>query len=256
MRRNLLVAVLVGTGLTFSMWCTALAQNQGQPQRTGGTGAVGAGTAASAAMSPADARVALVDIAHVFKNYDKFNKLHEQLKADVKARENEITQMQNELKQLLNARTQQNPESQTYKDYDAKIAQRKAELELLNDSSRREFTQREANIYHTTYQDVEAQIKRYATANGIILVLRAARDEDARSTQPQDVIKEMSQQVIYAVPGLDITDTIIKMLNGTSANKPAGPTTPGKSSPVPATGKNDKNVPPANPTKPGGGTKK
>jgi hypothetical protein len=136
--------------------------------------------------------------------------------------------MQTEIKGLLTQRSQLTPDSQPSKDLDSRIAQKKAELEVLNESSRREFTQREAAIYHQTYQEIEAQIKRYAQTNGIILVLRAAKEGDeTNSANPQEVVREMSQQVIYAMPGLDVTDTILEMLNGrpkVEANKSTKPT--------------------------------
>ncbi len=209
MKRNILlaVAVTISTLLVLSGVDAAL----GQAKRAGNTGA--------------DARVALVDIAHIFNNYDKFKNATEDLKADAKAREGDLAKVQAELKSLVAKRAQLNPDTPTYKDVEQKIATKKAEMELMADGFRREFTQREANVYHQTYQEVEAAIRKYSEAYGITLVLRAARNEDISAANPKDVIKEVSQQVIYSTPEMDITDEILSMLNPPSAptTKPTNP---------------------------------
>ena len=219
MRRNLLVAVLVSVGLILGMWGVTAAQGQnGRPATQAG----------------AEARVALVDVAYVFKNYNKFNGNYEVMKKEVKQREQEIVEAQNELKNYLTQKQQFTPESQNSKQIDQKIAQKKAELEILAANSRQEFTQKEASLYHQTYQEVEAVIRQYAERNGIMLVLRASRDDESSSANPQEVIKEVSQQVIYALPGMDITEKILATLNAQSppANeKKAGPTGPTRTTP-------------------------
>lgn len=215
MRRNILVAALVGTGLTLVMWGASAAQGQG------GRATVQAG---------AEARVALVDVAYVFKKYNKFNGNYEVMKQEVKQREQEIVEAQNELKNLVTQKQNFTPDSPNYKQIDQKLAQKKAELEILAQNSRQEFTQKEASLYHQTYQEVEAVIRQYAERNGITLVLRASRDEGSSAANPQEVIKEVSQQVIYALPGMDITEQILATLNAKSApiagpnnKQPTGP---------------------------------
>lgn len=237
MRRNLLVAVLVGTLSSLFMWGVSAAQGQGRPAATG-----------------ADARVALVDIAYIFKNYDKFTRLYEQMKSEVKQREKEIGDAQNELKSLLNQKQQFTPDSPNYKQVEQKLAQRKADLEVMAEGSRREFTQKEASLYHQTYQEVEAAIKSYAEYNKISLVLRASRDpEESTANNPQEVIKEVSQMVIYALPHMDITDAILEMLNAKPAaasnnkSQPTGPSRTTGNQPSKTANQNDAR-------KPSGGT--
>ena len=197
MRRNLLVVALAAAVTLALVWRTGTALGDNRPNSSTGL----------------EARVALVDLAYIFKNYDKFTRLSDQMKADVQTREKQIIQAQQDLKELLNKRNQFAPDSANYKDNDAAIVKKKAELENETERARREFTQREANIYHQVYQEIEAAIKTYAESNGITLVLRAARDADNSGANPQDVIKEVSQQVIYALPQMDITDQILQMLN-------------------------------------------
>jgi Skp family chaperone for outer membrane proteins len=198
-RRNLLVAVLVGTGLTFTLWGASAAQNT----KNGGIASGGA-----------EARVGLIDVAYIFKNYSKFTRLYNALKDEVRLREKDIADAQTELKVLMNQKQQlTNPESPDYKKLETKIVQKKGELELAAENARREFTQKEANLYHQTYQEVETMVAAYAEQAKLTLVLRASRDNDSATNNPQDVVKEVSQMVIYSLPNMDITQPILNALN-------------------------------------------
>lgn len=223
MRRNLLVAVLVGTGLSFTMWGTSAAQSGG-----------------ARSVVP-EARIALVDVAYIFKKYDKFTRLYESMKSEVKQREKEIADAQSELKVLMNSKQQLTPDTPDYRKIEQRIVQKKGEIELAAENARREFTQKEANLYHQTYQEVEAEITKYAERNSFTLVLRASRDSDAGSTNPQDVIKEVSQMVIYSLPNMDITEAILASLNAQgTVKKPAGPSS---TKPTQTTNQKDANKP-------------
>jgi Skp family chaperone for outer membrane proteins len=209
-RRNLLVAVLVGAGLTVTLWGASAAQN------TANRGAAAGG---------AEARIGLVDVAYIFKNYGKFTRLYNALKDEVRAREKEIADAQTELKVLMNSKQQLTPDSPQYKTYETKIVQKKGELELAAENARREFTQKEADLYHQTYQEVEGMVAAYAEQAKLTIVLRASHDNDSGTNNPQDVVKEVSQMVIYSLPNMDITQPVLTALNqkdnGGAARKPA-----------------------------------
>lgn len=238
MSRNLLVTFLLGTGLSFSLWGASTAQVTANR---------------SSAAAGVEGRVALVDVAYIFKKYEKFTRLYEAMKAEVKQREKEIAESQNELKMYMNQKQSFAPESPDYKNMEKKIVQKKGELELAAESARREFTQKEANLYHQTYKEVEAAVASYSEQRGITLVLRASRDSESAGSNPQDVIKEVSQMVIYSLPQMDITDAVLASLNAQSGvrqmapiNNPGKPSGAQPSSTQPSrTGENKK---------PGGGT--
>ena len=209
MKRNMLVVALVASVLGLSMWqaCTAQGEN-----RFGSSGH--------------EARIALVDIAHIFKNYKKFTRLSDQMKADVKNRDQELRKLQESLQGLLKQRSQLTPGSTTYKQMEQKIAQNKAQLELMADTARREFQRREANLYYQTYREVEQVIQKYARSRGITLVLRNSRNDGVNQSNPQDVIKRVSQQVVYAQPTMDITEVVLAALNqsgGAVKQRTSGP---------------------------------
>jgi len=202
--------VLVGAGLTVTLWGASAAQNN---------------TNRAPAVGGAEARIGLVDIAYIFKNYGKFTRLYNALKDEVRLREKDMLDAQNELKVLMNSKQQLTPDSPDYKKLETKIVQKKGELELSGENARREFTQKEADLYHQTYQEVEGMVAAYAEQAKLTLVLRASRDNDSGTNNPQDVVKEVSQMVIYSLPNMDITQPILTALNqkdtGAAAKKPA-----------------------------------
>jgi Skp family chaperone for outer membrane proteins len=154
-----------------------------------------------------------VDVASIFKKYDKFTRNDALMKEDARDRQKKISQMQQELKGMLDQRNSFKPQSTNYRQKDMEIAQRKAELDLMTDGARREFQQREAELYHQTYKEIESAVAQYADANRINLVLRHSRGDELDPDKPQDVLKQISQQVVYSVRNVDITDTILAMLN-------------------------------------------
>jgi outer membrane protein len=194
--------------LSLTLWGASAAQGTGNR---------------SSAPAGAEAHIALVDVAHIFKKYDKFTRLYETMKAEVRQREKEIADSQNELKVLMNKKQSLAPESIDYKNVEKQIVQKKGELELAAENARREFTQKEANLYHQTYQEVEDAVAQYAELRGITLVLRASRDNDSGGTNPQDVIKEVSQMVIFSLPQMDITDAVLASLNAQSGQRQMAP---------------------------------
>jgi outer membrane protein len=172
--------------------------------------------------------VALVDVAYIFKNYDKFTRLYDAMKAEVKQREKEIADAQTELKTFMAQKQSLTPDTQDYKKMEQRIVQKKGELELAAENARREFTQKEANLYHQTYQEVEAAVAAYAEPRGITLVLRASRENENGTANPQDVIKEVSQMVIYSLKSMDITDAVLNSLNAQGGMKQVTPNNPAR----------------------------
>ena len=231
MRRNMMVAGVTGVLVCLSLWWTGAALGQNRPS----------GSASF------EAHVALVDLAYLFKNYEKFNRLSKELRDDVAAKEKEIAQAQKDLKLLQEKRNSFNPDTPNFKDADEQFGAKKVALERITDQYRRQFTQREASLYHQTYQEIEDAIAKYAEPKGITLVLRSSRDpEPGSASNPQEVMKEMSQQVLYALPQMDITSAILEMLNrnsGVAKQPPATnkPTNPPKGPSQPVKNANDPN---------------
>jgi len=197
MTRKLFAVALVGAVLVAAVWGISSAQSQARYQAVGG----------------ADARVGLVDLNYIFRNYQKYVQLTDQLKADLKDREQEIQQLRTQLSQVLNQRNQYNPDSPEYRQFDEKIARMKAQLDLKLSGTRREFQQRDAQLVYQTYREVEDVIQQVARSRGLTLVLQRSRIQKVDPSNPQDVFRLVNRQVVFAVPTMDITDLVLSELN-------------------------------------------
>lgn len=197
MARKLTVVALAVVVLGLGIWTAQSARGQGRYQATIG----------------ASARVGLVDLNHVFKNYEKYKRLSEQLKAELKQREREIEQLQTALKQTLNQRNQYKPDSANYRKLDEQLARTKAQLDLKVSGTRREFQQRDSQLVYQTYREVEDVIRRIAQTRGLTLVLQNTRVQNVDASNPQQVFRKINRQVVYSLPNMDITDAVLAELN-------------------------------------------
>ena len=95
--------------------------------------------------------VAVIDIAHVFKNHPRFSLEEEELKGRVKAAEDEIKKRREELINLDKQLREFQKGTPDYKRVDEQIILRKAEMDVFVKVRRKDVVEREAKMYHTIY---------------------------------------------------------------------------------------------------------
>lgn len=200
-----LLAVMCGAGLTVVSMLkgteTALAQEPSTPHK-----------------------IALIDMAYVFKNYKKFGEMRDGLKVDIQASEDKIKQeveilktMQEQMKKMVEGTPQ-------YKEAEQKLASKASEMQVYKQIQQREFLRRESQIYKSIYNEVTAAVTKYAEYYKYSLVMRFKRDEMPTSDDPQEVLNKMSGNVIYHRPEDDITDAVLDFLNRSYKGKTVVPT--------------------------------
>jgi len=172
---------------------------------------LGRATAQQATAIPT--RIGLIDLDHILKNYQKFQKLVEELNAEVRQKESDIRAMQNELQMLIKQQQAQKPDSPLYAQYQAEATKKRAEIEAAVANAQREFARRQAAIYHSTYSEIEAAVQRYAQSVGLTMVIRSSRPQPVSPNDPQAVFREMARPVVYSHPAHDITDQVLAILN-------------------------------------------
>lgn len=157
-------------------------------------------------------KVALIDMAYVFKNYTKFETLREELKAEIaaseekaKATQTETARMQQEMKTF----TEGSPE---YTKAEKALVKMAAEFEGFRREKSREFLKKESQIYLQVYNEVSDMVKNYAQHFGYTLVMRFNRD-DLDTENPQQILQNMNRQVVYYREDDDITQKILTALN-------------------------------------------
>jgi Skp family chaperone for outer membrane proteins len=164
--------------------------------------------------------VVVLDVAKVFKENAAFTNKMANIKSEADRLKKQITEQQEAIKlraQALGDLVAGSPErNQLEADLELQQATlrteaRQAETQLLN---------REANIYHDTYIEMQSVVESLASQNGISLVLRFDSEEIDQNNRAE-VIKGVNRAVVYN-KNLDITSMVSKAMQTRSAQAPNG----------------------------------
>lgn len=170
-----------------------------------------AGTTAFA-QQPAGSGVAVIDLKYIFEYHDRFQATRQELMREVEQAENGVKAQQEELRKMVERLKEYRQGTQEFKQLEAEIAGRKADLDVHVKIQTKEFMEREAKIHLHTYQEVMDAVKYYAQRNNIALVLRFNGDKISMEN-PQKIVQELNKSVLYFNEGIDITPFILEDLN-------------------------------------------
>lgn len=172
-------------------------------------------TAIAANNGPVEAgqRIALVDVAKVFKAHTRFNASLEQMKKDAEMFQTMMRTEQNKLAAEAELLKQANPNDPDFKAKETEISKKLAELQVTQSQKGRDISEKEARLYFDTYVEVTQQIANYADRNGIGLVLRF-NSAPIDAADRKSVIEGVNREIVFQV-GRDITDQVIATINGT-----------------------------------------
>lgn len=185
----------------------------------------GQSAAPAAPVSTAPHKIALIDMAHVFKNYEKFTRLREDLKAEIQASEEEAKSRAmklQEMQQKMKTYTESSPE---FTAAEQQLAKASAEFEAFRRAAQRDFLKKESQIYHTVYLDATDAVAKYAKYYKYNLVLRFNREE-LDTENAQKLIEGMNRQVVHFEPENDITLSVTDYLNKRYAQTASAPGAP------------------------------
>ncbi|MCA8997597.1 MAG: OmpH family outer membrane protein [Planctomycetaceae bacterium] len=178
------------------------------------TATVSAQAPANAAAKPAKPhQVGLIDMAHIFKNYERFKDQTESLQ---KAAQDAETKAQDMIKQgqTLQAQIQQfEPGTPDYNKVEEQMIALQTRLQTFRQVEQREIVRKQAELYKKIYMEVQGAVKLYADYHNYTLVMRFSRTELAESNNPQEIIQNMNRQVVFYQTRDDITDPILGYLN-------------------------------------------
>lgn len=167
----------------------------------------------AAATPPAPHQIGLIDMAHIFKNYEKFKdqtaslqKLAEEAEAKAQAMMEKGRKGQEQLQALT-------PGTPEYTQIEAELIKLKTELETFRQVEQQKIVRQQADVYKTIYLEVQDVVNRYASYYKYTLVIRFNRADVAEAGNPNAIIQNMNRQVVYYQPQDDITDPILKHLN-------------------------------------------
>lgn len=179
----------------------------------------------STAPAPNGTNVAVIDIAHIFKNHLRFNSQMKALESEaqefqgwMQGREKELQAMKEGLKDFKAG-------TPDFQKAEEKLANEGTQYQLEVRRRQQEVFQREAGIYYDSYAELEKTVALFAQRNNIGIVLKFNRDLIKRDDR-NSVMQGLARPVVYH-RGLDISHLILGELN---KGQPAGavaPTTSG-----------------------------
>jgi Skp family chaperone for outer membrane proteins len=171
------------------------------------------GISQDAAATPTPHQIGLIDMAHIFKNYEKFKdqtaslqKLAEEAEAKAQAMMEKGRKGQEQLQTLT-------PGTPEYTQIESELIKLKTELETFRQVEQQKIVRQQAEVYKTIYLEVQDVVNRYAQYYKYTLVIRFNRGDVAEAGNPNAIIQNMNRQVVYYQPQDDITDPILKHLN-------------------------------------------
>ena len=164
-------------------------------------------------------RVAILDVAKVFKENASFDAKVKAIKTEADRFKAQLIAEQDRLKQEVIQIRGMEPGPQRNQ-READIEQQHAKLRTTARQTEAELLSREARVYYETYQEMQSVVEGMAKEYGLSLVLRF----DSESIDPnnrEEVITGVNRAVVFHRQ-LDLTGLVSKALNARTA---AAPTT-------------------------------
>jgi Skp family chaperone for outer membrane proteins len=155
-------------------------------------------------------RVAIVDMARIFKTSKAFEGARDKLKEKISESEEVAKKMLQEITDLAQKLKTPGLDPDTKKDLTTEVTAKSKEFEEFKKVKQKEFLTAESKIYLTIYNMVIKEIGDYADAHKIDLVMRYS-SEALDDSDAQLLLQGMNRQVVFQNK-LDITDDIIDLL--------------------------------------------
>ena len=159
-------------------------------------------------------RIAVVDVAYIFKNHPGIKAQVSQVENDLKSYDAELTGKRDALKQAAAQLKTLKVGTAAYTAQEEKVASMESKLRLDMNRKRQELQEAEARIYFENYQRIAAGVKFLAQHYKINLVLRY-NSEDMDIEQGDSVIRGVMKNIVYHDESLDMTKGVMQYLDQT-----------------------------------------
>lgn len=164
--------------------------------------------------------IALVNMDRIFKTYKPLQDKLAPIKEGVQDLEKKAQLRQIELETVVTQLRKSQPGSPEFNRLQQQAAKLQTELQQFVAKERDALQKQEAGVLLDMYRQVDDEIKKYAKAKGLKLVIRQ-QDSSLDENQPlAEILKTLNRGIVYE-DGLDITDEILKALDARAqaANK-------------------------------------
>jgi len=168
----------------------------------------------AAAQASLPLKIALVDMARVFKEYRKFQDLREGLKVKMEARMAEAQKLAADAKTVSEELKLLKAGSAQFISKEARLAELTTKFDTQQKLARAEYIRSESTIFEQVYVEARDVIRLYSEHFKYTLVLRFnSQPLDTDNKKPQDVANSLNKLVVYHRAQDDITSAIIEYLN-------------------------------------------
>ncbi len=159
-------------------------------------------------------RIAVVDVAYIFKNHPGIKAQVSKVEADLKNYDTELKRKREELQQAAAQLKTLKVGTAAYTAQEEKVASMESKLRLDMARTRQELGDKEARIYFDNYQRIAAGVKFLAQHYKINLVLRY-NSEDMDVDKGDTVIRGVMKNIVYHDDSLDMTKGVMQYLDQT-----------------------------------------
>lgn len=166
-------------------------------------------------------KVGLIDIVHVFKEYDKVKTMLTDLGTDAKAIDGQLkTKIQDMKRVQEQLKSGQFAEgSPDYKKLEAQLISMSTDVETERKVQQRDFVRKESEIYKSVYVEIQDTVAMFAKHYDYDVILKFSRTKVDEAGNPQQIMASMNRQVVHFDPSDDITEPILRYLNDQFAKK-------------------------------------
>ena len=169
-----------------------------------------------ASLAEAQSSFAIIDVGKVFKAHPTFARELEVLKGEAERFQENAGQLQQQMIAKSEKLHMFTPDSPEYRDFESKLAQELAALEVKQRNEMRSLMVREAQLHYQTYQQVKKVVNEYCAAKNIRLVLRHSELE-TNVDNPKSVMAGVNKNLVFYTPDIDITGEIIRQIGGVAS---------------------------------------
>lgn len=187
------------------------------------------GQTPAASTAPLPVKIGLVDMAKVFKDYDKFNDMREALKGEMQTQLEQAQSIAAEAKKVTDELALIKKGTEKYITLEQRLARLSSDFETKRKLAQANYVRREAEIFEKIYTESTAIIEQYAKYYKYTLILRF-NSEPVNAEDPKSLAASLNKLVIYNRPNDDLTRAIVGHLNKSYVKKTgqlARPVTPG-----------------------------
>lgn len=157
-------------------------------------------------------RLAVVDVAYIFKNHPGIKAQVSKVESDLKSYDGELQKKREELKQSAEQLKAYKVGSPEYAAQEERVASLESKLRLDMARKRKELADAEARIYFENYGRIADGVKFLANHYKINLVLRY-NSEDMDIERGESVIRGVMKNIVYHDDALDMTKGVMQYLD-------------------------------------------